>query len=363
MKPYYSLFVILLLGSCSNFNEDLDNFPHATNLHLPPEQIETELPVINIIADDTEFQRMYDSPDEAIEINAEFNLYRNQELLISQETIELQLKGNYSRQFALRSLGIKFQGRFDNRERTLIDPPKTISNHRVNYIKAIRLRNSGNDFKQTMLKDLAYTQLAIDANLNVDLAYGEPALVYVNDEYLGLLNLRTEANTNGMASLYNVDKDDITLAKMFNPGILVFKDGNEERINKFTKAIAEKDVAHLLSNIDLTNFIDYMIFQSYIANVDWPYTNARLFAFGPGRFRFVIFDLDSANWVHIGRSVEEVIESDKSNIISDLFAILIEDGNVEDQFWNRYRELMDSGVFSTERFEEIVIQQKEKIER
>jgi hypothetical protein len=56
------LLVILLLHACSNFKDNLDNFPPAPNLHVSPDQVHTELPVIDLRADPDEFQNMYDNP-------------------------------------------------------------------------------------------------------------------------------------------------------------------------------------------------------------------------------------------------------------------------------------------------------------
>ena len=143
-----------------------------------------------------------------------FNLYRDKQLVIANEAVELSIKGGFSTRFPLKSLGIKFEKKYDNTDRSLIHPKQLLPHHNIDEIKAIRLRNSGSDFRNTMLKDLSMTQLAINANLDIDLTYGTPALVYVNEEFYGLMNLRTEANTNGMAGLNGVKKSAITLAKI-----------------------------------------------------------------------------------------------------------------------------------------------------
>lgn len=111
----------------------------------------------------------------------------------------MEVKGGFSTRFSLKTLGVKFENKYDNSDRSLINPNKILPHHNLDKIKAIRLRNSGNDFVKTMIKDLSLTQLAINAELNLDLTYGEPVLVYINNEFHGLLNLRTEANSNGMA--------------------------------------------------------------------------------------------------------------------------------------------------------------------
>ena len=69
-------------------------------------------------------------------------------------------------------------------------------------------------------KDLSYTKLAINAGLNLDLTYGEQTVVFVNNDFLGVMNLRTEANAYGVSRLYGVSENEITLAKINIPGII-----------------------------------------------------------------------------------------------------------------------------------------------
>ena len=49
-------------------------------------------------------------------------------------------------------------------------------------------------------------------------------------------------------------------------------------IDNFINAINNDNYNYLKKKIDVDNFIDYMIFQSYIGNVDWPFNNIRFFA-------------------------------------------------------------------------------------
>ena len=60
-------------------------------------------------------------------------------------------------------------------------------------------------------------------------------------------------------------------------------------------AIENENLNYLKDEIDINNFIDYMIFQSYIGNTDWPHNNARLYAINNEKFRFVLFDLGIEN--------------------------------------------------------------------
>ena len=356
MKHLSFLSLLLLCVGCSKFNMD-------DTLLLT--EIVSDLPVINITVDRNEFEEMYEKTDEEIEIKGRFNLTRGDELVIANEKVELELKGRFSIRFPLKTLGVKFDNKYDNRDRSLINPVTVLPNHSIDKIKAIRLRNSGNDFENTMLKDLSITQLAINAGLDIDLTYGEPVLVYINEEFYGLMNLRTEANTNGMAGLNQVDKSNVTLAKITTQELLK-KDGDFNRIDALLEAIENKNIAYLKNEIDLKSFIDYMIFQSYIGNTDWPHNNARFYAIDGGKFRFVLFDLDNASRLNLGKSPVNLIDNFRSsNILGDLFMALYEDKNddtFQRNFLERYREILRSGEISADKLEKIVDENASRIE-
>ena len=59
--------------------------------------------------------------------------------------------------------------------------------------------------------------------------YSEQTIVFVNNVFLGVMNLRTESNANGMSGLYNINKTDITLAKISGNGELDKKNGDFNR--------------------------------------------------------------------------------------------------------------------------------------
>lgn len=357
MKNIFYILVLVLIGSCSTFDDDVK----LAAFSVPISEIETDLAIVHVTANEVDFNEMFSQPEEEIEIDGLFNLYRDGVLVIENEAVELEIKGGYSTRYTLKTLGVKFEDKFDNSDRVLVNPAKVLPNHDLDKIKAIRLRNSGNDFENTMLKDLSFTRLAINAGLDIDLTYGEPVLVYVNGAFYGLMNIRTEANTNGMAGLNGVKKDDITLAKVTTHE-LIKKDGDFERIDNFIDAINRKDVDYLKDEVDLNNFIDYMIFESYIGNTDWPHNNARFYAVKEGKFRFVLFDLDVTG-LNMNHTPLEIIEDQsRPNIVTDLFFTLYQDETFKENFGNRFNELLESGDLSTTTFKSIVDANATKIE-
>lgn len=346
MKNLSFFLILTLVFSCTKFNEDFQL--------LDISEIETELPVINIEVDCDEFNKMNEEYEEEIEIKGRFSMFRDGNLVIENEEVELEIKGGFSTKFSLKTLGVKFEDKYDNSDRSLINPSKILPHHNLDKIKAIRLRNSGNDFVKTMMKDLSLTQLAINADLNLDLTYGEPVLVYINNDFHGLLNLRTEANTHGVAGLYGVSKSEVTLAKITTHE-LIKKDGDFDRIDAFVQAIGAGDLNYLKDELDVDNFIDYMVYQSYIANVDWPHNNARFYAINQGKFRFVLFDLDGALRLRVNKEPLNIIEDKRfPNILTDLFFVFYKEESFRQVFWARYNSLLESGMISYDNFKPIV---------
>lgn len=358
-RNIFTVLALLLVTGCSVYQEEI-NIDVQDYENLDPSTIETDLKVVNLLVDQKEFDDMYSNVSEEIEIEGLLNLYKNGQLLIEDELVELELKGTFSVEFSLKSLGVKFDKAYDNSDRKLIDPDN-LSFHNLDKVKAFRLRNSGNDFKFTLLKDMSLTQMAIEAELDLDLSYSEQVVVFVNDSFLGLMNLRTESNANGMSRLYDVGKSKITLAKIVKDGVVEKKDGDFERIDRFFDAISKKDYEYLNDKIDTDNFIDYMIYQSYIGNIDWPHNNVRLFAVNDSPFRFVLFDLDLAILQKTNADPEKFIDNSIDNPITDLFKLFYENEEFKTEYDSRYVQLIDSDLLNAKKFEGIVEQYKDNI--
>ncbi len=360
MKKILLLAVIVLFSNCSEYEEDL-KFTTQNYQDITVETVDSNLSVVHLTVNQDEFDKMYTHYEEDIEIEAYFSFYKDRELLIDNQLAEIEIKGVRSAQYQLKSIGVKFDKTFDNEEHLLFANTTPLLFHSLEKIKAFRLRNSGNDFEYTMIKDASYTQLAVDANLNIDLTYYEPVLVLVNNTFLGLLNMRSEANTNGISRLNGAKKKQVTLAKI-QENVIEKKDGDFDRIDTFIEAIATRNTAYLLENVDLDNFIDYTIFESFIANRDWPHTNVRFYAIDQGKFRFVLFDLDLTNTINIEDDPLRFIYNGKGGIITNLFDILYQTTDFKTKYHARYEELLKQGHFTPEKFNAIVNQHKEKIE-
>ena len=79
----------------------------------------------------------------------------------------------------------------------------------IEKFQSLVLRNSGNDWNFTMLRDGYATGLFKD--IDIDIQAYRPMLVYLNGEFWGLYNLREKVNEHFIASHHPVDPDEIDL--------------------------------------------------------------------------------------------------------------------------------------------------------
>jgi spore coat protein CotH len=165
-----------------------------------------------------------------------------------------------------------------------------------------------------------------------------------------------------MSRLYGVSKSAITLAKIIEGGIVEKKDGDFDKIDNFIAAIANGNYNYVSNEIDVDNFIDYMIFESFIGNRDWPKNNVRFFAVDDGPFRFVLFDLDLVATQDIDSSPMTFINHPIDNPITDLFNMMYANEGFKQSYNARFESLMNSGLLSSTRFNSIVAEYKSNIE-
>lgn len=350
---------LLLNFSCSKYEVHNETNIDIENLSI--ENIETQLDIIHITVDKTLLSNMMNSPHLEIEIDAIFNMYSQGEPIISNKAIELKIKGTSTVFYDLKSLKVKFNTKVNNQIIPIIQVENPLPGHHLEVLKKISLRNSGNDFYETFIKDISYTELAIQLGLDLELTYYKPVQVFINHQYYGLLNLRTEKDDNSLGKLLEVDNDEVNILKISHIGdgqeIIGFGSGDSIVIQNFIDAVNRRDTPFLLENIDLSCFADYIIFEDYIGNSDWPYNNVQIYNVGPsGKFRFFLYDLDFA----ADQDKHFVAESSYNGFLKLLYEALKEDADFIDLLQKRQAYIYEKATVNL--FEEILDKNAHRIE-
>jgi len=224
----------------------------------------------------------------------------------------------------------------------------------ISAFKAINLRNSGNDFGSTHFRDAMITNLV--RNNNIDIQAYLPTVVYLNGEYWGILNLRERLNENYLEENFSyVDAEKVDYIKGQNE----VKEGSYDHYQAMLDFIASNSLAnddnyeYLKTQMDIDEYIEYMVSEMYCNNQDWPGNNIKYWRpqSADGRWRWMLFDTDFgyAIWHDEDYSYNMVSfclaenSSDYANAPWATFLLrnLVENENFRSEFLNRFCDRMN----------------------
>ena len=335
-----SALALLSLPACSEYVE-----PEAPT--LPPATVATlsaHVPTFDVRADSAAFAGMAERFLEDIEIPVAVDVYREGERVLDARPAEIQVKGSASAAYPLKSLGVKFDRDVDNRDGGLLAVPALLDGHGLDELRAVRLRNGGQDFTGTLLKDLAYARLIAGSGLRVVPLYGEPAAAFVNGEFYGLLNLRTESNANGLSRLLGVRKRELHLGEIEDHFEFFVKSGDGSPFRALEEAVRAGDRAAAMTLVDERSFVDFVLLGTMTCAHPWPTRNVRAYAIGDRALRFLSFDHDHAaeRWTDLG--VVGQMRKRRQSLVGDLFELALQDAGFGARLQARRKEVLASGA-------------------
>ncbi len=223
------------------------------------------------------------------EVTANFEFYETDGQLALQDQVGLRLFGGMSRLFPQKSLALVTRSRYGNNRFRY----PFFGKSGLKKFKYLVLRNSGSDFGKTHFRDALMTHLVKDWDLDVQ-DY-RPAHVYINGKYWGILNIREKVNRYYVASHFNVDADSIDMIEHR----LTRRFGSTKHYQRLIRYLennslaSDEKFAHVASQMEVNNFLDYQVAQIFFDNQDaggnikyWrPQTTT-------GRWRWILYDAD-----------------------------------------------------------------------
>ena len=249
---------------------------------------------------------------------------------INQE-LDIGISGAWSRAHPSKSLKIQPRKKFgDNRLRYDFFHSKP-----GNKYKDIMLRNSGNDFGGTMMKD-ALMQSLIIGQMDIDYQAYEPAVFFLNGEYRGILNLRERTSKDYLYSNYGLDEDEFILFdrdEVNHPEYVSFL--NYLRNNNPNTSSVYDNIA---KQLDIDSYSYYMMAEMYYNNTDWPHNNYKIWKKNgaTGKWRWILYDTDfgfSNNQNE--NAVTYVLQSSDDKITTPLRRLML-NTNFKSRFLTRY---------------------------
>jgi len=207
--------------------------------------------------------------------------------------------GGMSRLFPQKSFAIVARDRYGvNR----IDHP-IFGKKGLKKFKFLVFRNSGSDFGKTHFRDAFMTSLVKD--WDIDIQDFRPSHVYINGKYWGIYNIREKLNRYYLAAHHDVDKDSLDLLEhRFSR-----KRGSRGDYLQMLRFMEKNDLAdadnfaHVESEMDVDNFMNYEIAQIYFDNQDAGGNIRYWKANAPGsKWRWILYDTDWGFGLHEDRA-------------------------------------------------------------
>ena len=189
----------------------------------------------------------------------------------------------------------------------------------ITTFERVLIRNAGNDYGHTYIRDAYVQRMAFGTNVD-SMAY-TPAIVYVNGEIWGVYNLRERYSPEYFNQKYGVLEENVALIENESPlkndsskpeswnNDYVATAGDAKYAKEFNDLVmyirnndlSKADVyKYVTDRLDVDSFIDYVIYETYFYNNDWPGNNIKVWKnIDPNdpsgmdtKWRFVLLDMD-----------------------------------------------------------------------
>ncbi|MCE2681935.1 MAG: CotH kinase family protein, partial [Cryomorphaceae bacterium] len=209
--------------------------------------------------------------------------------------IGLKIHGGWSRAQPQKSFRVKCRDDYGmNKIVYPLIPDKSF----IGQYKDFNLRNGGNDYGGTRMRDAFMQRLT--RNTHNDYMGYTPVIVFLNGEYFGEYELRETLNNDWVENNHDLPSDS---ASVLTENYMAFEanDGTMDNFWPMYNAITSADPLSPTfydladSLIDLENFADYIIAETYYGNGDWSNgqpNNIKYWHVPGKKWRMLLMDLD-----------------------------------------------------------------------
>ncbi|MEA1987357.1 MAG: CotH kinase family protein [Candidatus Marinimicrobia bacterium] len=230
---------------------------------------------------------------------------------------------------------------------------------KIHEFNNFMLRSSAQDWYRSMFRS-GMIQEVVKRGLEIDYREYRPTIVFLNGEYWGIHNLREKMNEHYLEENFGVDPDKVDMIK----GQYLIN-GNKTHYNNLFSFINNNDMStnsnynYVKTLIDINQYIDYQIAEIYIANLDWPANNMKMWRpqTSDGKWRWLFFDLDlsfggNSQGNYDSNILEQATATDGPNWPNPpwstlLFRKLLENENFKNEFIQRFAVHINTTFDST----------------
>lgn len=174
--------------------------------------------------------------------------------------------------------------------------------------KSVVLRNSGNDYGRSYLRD-GFMQTLLIGQLDIDHQAYQPSMVFINGSFYGMLNIRERTNKDFIWSNYGLDEDEFYINEGKRANEPDSKYNELLLLAEYMNNLIQKDDTDSLNSqwtydqidrrIDINEFLNYFMAEIYYNNTDWPGGNIKCWKKKgndaqktDGKWRWILYDTD-----------------------------------------------------------------------
>ena len=274
---------------------------------------------------------------------------KNKNLIVRFDA-EIRIYGNYSRAKPQKSFEIQLSDKFGTGSFTY---PMYSDKSYVDDIDDIVLRNSGTDWNVVHFRDALMERLM--KNTYTGYLAAEPAIAYLNGAYWGVYNINENHDHHWMKDNFGLGKSEIDYLKENGNNIKIQEGTDAGFWDLYNYATVQSPSTQTYYNfidsrLDLKNYADYFIAETYYNNGDWigEWTN-NLQMWRPNapgsKWRYLLYDLDFGLG-YTGSKYDNRLAMARNpsafSYSSEMFDAILDNPTFKRYFINRYADLINT---------------------
>lgn len=257
----------------------------------------------------------------------------------------LRTHGGNSRRFQQKGMRLYARSEYGNsrfRYPVFFDKP-------LESYKRLVLKPFAASWSQAGAEDFISCKLVTDTR--IDRIAARPVVVYLNGEYWGLYYLQERPDKYYVADNFGANADQVNVIGNWWGHI---EEGCNEDFLQMYDYVESNDLSDSLNYsflnewMDMENFIDYQLFEIFIANYDWPNNNMKCWQpFSGGKWRWIFMDGDAGLQTYdfdgFGHALKEEEDGGPSGPRATLFLRkLLENEQFAGLFFARLEDLLNN---------------------
>ncbi|MBN2523952.1 MAG: lamin tail domain-containing protein [Bacteroidales bacterium] len=233
----------------------------------------------------------------------------------------------------------------------------------IDKFKSFIIRNSGNDFRNTMLRDAMMHNL-VKNRMDIDYQEYQPAIIFLNGNYWGILNIREKLNEDYLESNHGIDADSVDI--LYKHVYII--EGDDSHYQNMMNFIRSNDLSvsenyqYVTTQMDISQFMNYQIAEIYFFNQDWPQGNNKYWRpqKNNGKWRWLLYDTDFGFGLY--KYHDNMVQwATRTDVSTELFLNLMKNNEFYGEFLQRFSSHMNTS-FLSERVIPIIDSLKNNIE-